>query len=157
MVGLVLTNSYFTKSAIDLAASNSIILIDRDKLEKMIQKLNHSNPNNQSYNSYHNSTNSQSNRWRRSSEHTSSAQNNQKDTNTSQHHERANQSSQTDHRHFTDTASGTLDFFINCKSLEDVKQRYKHLMKIYHPDIGGDEQFSQTINNQYEKAKAKYS
>jgi restriction system protein len=37
---IVITNSYFTKSAIELAKSNDVDLIDRDKLIKMLQVMN---------------------------------------------------------------------------------------------------------------------
>lgn len=36
--GMVVTNNYFTNSAFELAKSNNIELIDRDKLEKLIVK-----------------------------------------------------------------------------------------------------------------------
>lgn len=39
-VGVVLTNRYFTKSAIELANRNGIILWNRDKLLKMVEKYN---------------------------------------------------------------------------------------------------------------------
>lgn len=38
--GIVVTNNYFTQSAIALAKSNNIILIDRDKLTEMINNFN---------------------------------------------------------------------------------------------------------------------
>ena len=39
--GMVVTNNFFTNSAIDLAKSNNIELIDRPKLEELILKLPH--------------------------------------------------------------------------------------------------------------------
>lgn len=35
--GIVITNSYFTQSAIDLARSNNIILLNREKLQKLLE------------------------------------------------------------------------------------------------------------------------
>ncbi len=35
--GIVITNNYFTQSAIDLARSNNIILLNRDKLQKLLE------------------------------------------------------------------------------------------------------------------------
>lgn len=37
--GCVITNNYFTKPAIDLALVNNVILVDRDGLKKMIEKV----------------------------------------------------------------------------------------------------------------------
>ncbi|HNQ62188.1 MAG TPA: restriction endonuclease, partial [Bacteroidia bacterium] len=35
---IVVTNNYFTKGAIDLARSNNVILIDKDKLNKLMNR-----------------------------------------------------------------------------------------------------------------------
>lgn len=43
-VGVVLTNQYFTKSAIELAKKNGIILWDRKKLMELVEKANNSEP-----------------------------------------------------------------------------------------------------------------
>ena len=43
-----------------------------------------------------------------------------------------------------------FDFFANCKSADEVKNRYYQLAKIYHPDTGtGDEETMKVINDQY--------
>ncbi len=46
----------------------------------------------------------------------------------------------------------TTLFFKDCKTLSDVKQTYRDLVKIHHPDKGGDELTMKSINNEYEKA-----
>ena len=38
------------------------------------------------------------------------------------------------------------NFFINCTSIEDVKQLYKKLALLHHPDKGGDTLTLQQIN-----------
>lgn len=49
------------------------------------------------------------------------------------------------------------DFFAGCNDAASVKERYRALMKIYHPDLqNGDTTFSQAINKQYEDCVAKY-
>lgn len=44
-------------------------------------------------------------------------------------------------------------FFDECKTIEDVKNKYRELAKMYHPDMqGGDLVLMQVINNEYELA-----
>ena len=43
------------------------------------------------------------------------------------------------------------NFFINCTSIEDVKQLYKKLAMLYHPDKGGDTLTMQQINAEYQQ------
>jgi len=47
------------------------------------------------------------------------------------------------------------DFFIGCNSDDDVKKRYKNLVKTFHPDVGGDHETFASIQNQYE-ARVEY-
>lgn len=42
-----------------------------------------------------------------------------------------------------------FQFFAGCNTWEDVKLRYRDLMKIYHPDAGGNEEASKKINAEY--------
>jgi hypothetical protein len=42
------------------------------------------------------------------------------------------------------------NYFSNCKTLEEVKRRYKELALIHHPDRGGDTATMQKINAEYE-------
>ena len=50
-----------------------------------------------------------------------------------------------------------VDFFTGTTNMEQVKKRYRDLMKIYHPDAGaGDSRFANAINEQYEREKGKY-
>lgn len=41
-------------------------------------------------------------------------------------------------------------YFSGCRSLEEVKRRYKKLAMKHHPDRGGDTATMQDINNEYE-------
>lgn len=41
-------------------------------------------------------------------------------------------------------------FFGACRSLDDVKKRYKELAMLHHPDRGGDTAIMQQINLEYE-------
>src|SRR5450759_5893035 len=43
------------------------------------------------------------------------------------------------------------NFFINCTSIEDVKQLYKKLAMLHHPDKGGDTLTMQQINAEYQQ------
>ena len=43
------------------------------------------------------------------------------------------------------------NFFINCTSIEDVKQLYKKLALLHHPDKGGDTLTMQQINAEYQQ------
>ena len=49
-----------------------------------------------------------------------------------------------------------FQFFAGCNTWEDVKLRYRDLMKIYHPDAGGNEDASKRINAEYNALKAKF-
>jgi hypothetical protein len=40
-------------------------------------------------------------------------------------------------------------YFINCKTIDEVKKLYKELAMQHHPDRGGDTETMQEINNQY--------
>ncbi|PLX00709.1 MAG: hypothetical protein C0594_15380 [Marinilabiliales bacterium] len=46
-----------------------------------------------------------------------------------------------------------MDFFKCCKTKEEVRERYKRLAKIYHPDAAGDNETMQIINQQYQFCK----
>lgn len=57
-----------------------------------------------------------------------------------------------------DQAGEQTDFFAGCSDAASVKERYRSLMKIYHPDLqNGDTMFSQIINKQYEEQMEKQS
>ena len=45
-----------------------------------------------------------------------------------------------------------MKYFQNCQSLEELKAAYKKLVKIHHPDCGGDVEIMKQINNEYEEA-----
>ena len=49
-----------------------------------------------------------------------------------------------------------FQFFAGCNTWEEVKLRYRDLMKIYHPDAGGNEDASKRINAEYNALKAKF-
>ena len=43
-----------------------------------------------------------------------------------------------------------MKYFTNCKSLDELKAEYRRLVKIHHPDCGGDAETMKQINNEYE-------
>ncbi|HBG5344123.1 TPA: hypothetical protein KQG29_001487 [Clostridioides difficile] len=43
-----------------------------------------------------------------------------------------------------------MKYLKKIESLEDLKNRFKKLAKIHHPDIGGDEEIMKQINNEYD-------
>lgn len=45
-----------------------------------------------------------------------------------------------------------MKFFANCKSLEELKAEYRRLIKIHHPDRGGDTATMQRVNADYSAA-----
>ena len=49
-----------------------------------------------------------------------------------------------------------FQFFAGCTDWEQVKTRYRDLMKIYHPDAGGHEEASKKINAEYNRLKKKF-
>ena len=44
------------------------------------------------------------------------------------------------------------EFFAGCHTLQEVKARFKSLVKVHHPDVGGDNATMQRLNAEYEKA-----
>ena len=40
-------------------------------------------------------------------------------------------------------------YFVNCKTLDELKKVYKHLAQKHHPDVGGDTATMQQINAEY--------
>lgn len=45
-----------------------------------------------------------------------------------------------------------MKFFSDCRTIEEVKNRYRDLAKKYHPDLGGDTATMQFINAEYSEA-----
>lgn len=48
-----------------------------------------------------------------------------------------------------------VNFFSNCKTLDEVKQLYKTLAKQHHPDKGGDVEIMKQINSEYDFVTAR--
>ena len=42
-------------------------------------------------------------------------------------------------------------YFENISTLEDLRIQYKELLKLHHPDNGGDLQIMQEINAEYDR------
>mgnify|MGYP001195860155 CR=1 FL=1 len=47
-----------------------------------------------------------------------------------------------------------MKYFIDCRTIEEVKSLYKQLAKVMHPDCGGSTELMQDLNKQYELATA---
>lgn len=45
----------------------------------------------------------------------------------------------------------TMKYFINCHSLEDLKAEYRRLVKLHHPDCGGDTETMKAINDEHDR------
>lgn len=58
--------------------------------------------------------------------------------------------------HETDDKEDEFQFFAGCTDWEQVKTRYRELMKIYHPDAGGHEEASKKINAEYDVLKKRF-
>lgn len=43
-----------------------------------------------------------------------------------------------------------MKFFTDCKTLDELKAEYRRLIKIHHPDRGGDVETMKQVNNDYE-------
>ena len=44
----------------------------------------------------------------------------------------------------------TENYFNDCKSIEAGKKKYRELLKVNHPDLGGDEETCKEIIRQFE-------
>jgi curved DNA-binding protein CbpA len=42
-----------------------------------------------------------------------------------------------------------MDYFVGCKNIDEVKDRYKKWSKILHPDLGGNEEHFKIMSEQY--------
>jgi curved DNA-binding protein CbpA len=49
----------------------------------------------------------------------------------------------------------TIKYFNHCKTLDQLKQEYKRLAKIHHPDCGGDDATMAAINAEYDELARK--
>ena len=58
--------------------------------------------------------------------------------------------------HSSDDKDDEFQFFAGCTDWEQVKTRYRDLMKIYHPDAGGHEEASKKINAEYNILKKRF-
>ncbi len=58
--------------------------------------------------------------------------------------------------YYSDNQDDEFQFFAGCTDWEQVKTRYRDLMKIYHPDAGGHEEVSKKINAEYNELKKRY-
>ncbi len=45
-----------------------------------------------------------------------------------------------------------MSFFSRCRTLEEIKNEYRRLVRKYHPDLGGDEETMKALNLAYEQA-----
>lgn len=48
-----------------------------------------------------------------------------------------------------------MKFYENCRNLDELKAEYKRLAKMYHPDLGGDEEIMKQVNAQYDELSQK--
>ena len=44
-----------------------------------------------------------------------------------------------------------MKYFTNCRTLEDLKAEYRRLVKMHHPDCGGDTATMQAINDEHDR------
>lgn len=53
--------------------------------------------------------------------------------------------------------NNSIVFFVGCKSLDDLKTKYRALCRLYHPDLNGSEATvtMQAINDEYKRMQAK--
>ena len=50
------------------------------------------------------------------------------------------------------------DFFKGCTTWQQIKERYRKLMQIYHPDMkSGNEEYAKAINKQYGQLKIQFN
>ena len=49
------------------------------------------------------------------------------------------------------------NYFAEIRTVEELRKKYRELLKMYHPDNGGDEETMKEINRQYDDAFARMS
>jgi hypothetical protein len=50
-----------------------------------------------------------------------------------------------------------MKYFQDCRTIDDLKSKFKELAKKHHPDLGGDVAVMQEINNEYSYAVAYFA
>lgn len=45
-----------------------------------------------------------------------------------------------------------MTYFAHCATLDELRAEYRRLIKLHHPDVGGDPETMKTINNEYDVA-----
>lgn len=51
--------------------------------------------------------------------------------------------------HYLTSKFNIMKYFTNCKTIDEIKSKYKKLAKQFHPDCGGDTKTMQEINTEY--------
>lgn len=54
-------------------------------------------------------------------------------------------------RMLTNERMNPMKYFENCRTLEDLKAEYRRLVKLHHPDCGGDTATMQAINDEHDR------
>lgn len=54
-------------------------------------------------------------------------------------------------RMLTNERMNPMKYFENCHTLEDLKAEYRRLVKLHHPDCGGDTATMQAINDEHDR------
>ncbi len=76
----------------------------------------------------------------------------QKETSEQESHYEYNQADYQNNVHSDPGKDYYMELFQNCDSIDDLKKRYRDLMKIFHPDNqNGSDEHSKGIQNAYEK------
>lgn len=133
MVAVVMTNNYFTDAAIETAKRNAVVLWNRDYLDEMIKNC-----------TFDGDAQRETDRK-------------EKTRHEQAHRERQQNSQKEQYQRQQKSDSAVPDFFKGCSSWEQIKERYRKLMQMYHPDHeAGDEEYAKIINDQYSKLKKQY-
>ncbi len=57
--------------------------------------------------------------------------------------------------HMYNNIEHSITLLQNAKSLDGLRQEYRRLARVFHPDKGGDESLMQQLNSEYELRKKK--
>lgn len=75
-----------------------------------------------------------------------------------EHYQQYEQQEQKEEYDHSKKSAGEFNPFAGCSTKEQVKTRYKQLMKSFHPDLGmGDEETAKLLNNEYERLMKQYN
>lgn len=164
-VGVVLTNNYFTREAIETADKTNVLLWDRDDLDHMIRHPGTPYQTKQEQRMRERRRQRQQNKsqgmpdWekdvRRQEREWQRQQHQERDQRERDQYREAQQEAERERRYREQQKQKEQKYFEGCSTMDEAKKRFHELMSKYHPDVPvtGDPEIAKEINRQFVEFK----